>query len=568
MMNRILRSSFAKAVLIGALSSVFYLALLSFFPIFEIQKLKVQDSFFAVRHQWAHPPAVLNDFVLVTVDDESIEKIQEKWPFRRSLYAEFIEKITQAKPRLIAFDLVFSGKGEPLDDLLLVGAIEKSGQVVLASFVDTERNYIPPLKEFVRHAHAGVVNKLLDRDLYVRRATLFYLGERGGVIAWPWEVEILIEILHLSRENQKVDSKSVRFISDGKADFMVPLYDRRGFAVNYRFDLKDVAQVPFWKAIDPRNSADIFNGKIVLVGATSKVAHDYYHTPLGFMPGVVVNMNLLVNLLAKDFLKKVHPILDSVFVFAFIFLASYFAFQHNVLRGLLVLTAASICFLAGFIILFVNRYLGDCFTPLFGGWMSFIGVTFYRSFHTFLENIQLKGKVVTDPLTGLYNRRALESRIEDELEKIARTTGARKTDSFYDLSILMIDIDEFKKVNDTYGHQFGDDVLKNIGFTIKNNTRKDDLVARFGGEEFCVVLPDIGKAEAAQIAEKIRAAVEAKKFSYVNKMASFTVSIGTASAKADHLLGSRGLIRGADQALYTAKRTGKNKVCLHQRENR
>jgi len=559
-------SSLLKSALIGLFVSAFYLGILHPFSLLEIPKLKTQDLFFAVRHLFVQPRSVLKDIVLITADDESIEKIHERWPFKRRIYAELLNRISAANPRLIGLDFIFSGKGEPSDDFLLSQAIQESGKVILASFVDAKRNYVLPLEEFRTKAQAsGVVNKLLDPDLHVRRAGLFYRDKEGKTVSWPWEVEILISFLGLERGKFELTHDGVFFNSrTNKTNFFVPVYDHKGMMINYRFNLNDIDRIPLWKALEAKDLSDRLRGKIVLAGATSKILHDDYHTPLGLMSGIVVNTNLLANLLAKDFLKKIPLFLNVSFVFLFVFLASYLGLEGNVLRSLILLSLATGVFFGGFFALFANNYLGDCFSPFLGGWLSFLSIAFYRYFHIFLENVQLKGKVVTDPLTGLYNRRVLESRIDTELEKLTNAKRERKTDPLFDLSVLMVDIDNFKKINDTYGHQFGDDVLKNISFSIKENTRKDDLVARFGGEEFCVILPHTNKEEASQIAEKIRASVQAKKFNYVNQVATFTVSIGVASAKTDHLLASRTLIRAADTALYEAKRTGKNKVSLYQ----
>ncbi|MBI3999654.1 MAG: diguanylate cyclase [Candidatus Omnitrophica bacterium] len=109
---------------------------------------------------------------------------------------------------------------------------------------------------------------------------------------------------------------------------------------------------------------------------------------------------------------------------------------------------------------------------------------------------------MTDPLTGLYNRRVLESHIDTELEKISNMKGARKTDSFHELSILMIDIDNFKKVNDTYGHQFGDDVLKNIAFRLKTIPAKMILQPVLAGRNFALFSLILPKKKPARLLRK------------------------------------------------------------------
>ncbi|MBI3999470.1 MAG: CHASE2 domain-containing protein, partial [Candidatus Omnitrophica bacterium] len=370
-MSRGVLSSLSKAGLIGILVSLLYLTILEPFSILEIPKLKTQDLFFSARYFLTRPQPILSDIVLITIDDESIEKIQERWPFRRKVYAQLLEKITASQPRLVGFDFIFSGKGEPSDDFLLSQALAKSGQTILASVVDLDGNYILPLDELVASAQSvGTVNKLLDRDLNVRRSNLMYLDKDGNVVSWSWETEIMISLLNLDRTRYQITPKSIQFES---GRFFVPFYDsnKRWTMINYRANLKEIDHIPLWQALKSKDLASRLADKIVLVGATSQVLHDYYHTPLGLMPGVVVNLNLLGNLLARDFIKKIPMGFNMLFVFLLVFLASYLSIRENVLRSFVILALATASFLVGFFILFENNYLGDYLTPFLGGWVIF-----------------------------------------------------------------------------------------------------------------------------------------------------------------------------------------------------
>jgi diguanylate cyclase (GGDEF)-like protein len=127
------------------------------------------------------------------------------------------------------------------------------------------------------------------------------------------------------------------------------------------------------------------------------------------------------------------------------------------------------------------------------------------------------------------------------------------------LSIMMIDIDYFKDVNDTYGHIAGDEVLKEFSSIISNNIRRDlDWVARFGGEEFLVCLPGASTEKAAEIAESIRKAVESHTFIYLDKRINITSSFGVAGMESGMHIET--LIESADKYLYMAKQEGRNKV--------
>lgn len=564
------RTAFFRAGIVSVSAAIVYLAIFRPFSIFEVPKLKTQDLFFQARSLLPQHPQVLEEIVVVTVDDESIERLGQTWPFDRKLYADFLERILTGEPRLVGFDFVFSGEGEPSGDFSLAQALREAGNVVLSSFADDDGNYVVSTRQLRTAALAsGFVNKVLDSDLYVRSVKLAYQDQAGKVVGWPWEVELAGGLGGFDR-NQLAYNEDGIYAGDLQ---LVPAFEMGRAKINYRFRARDLNQIPFWKALETQDFGNRLRGKIVVIGATSRTLRDslddFFYTPLGPMPGVIVNVNFFVNLLTKDFLMKIPASVDGLVLFIFAFLASYLSLRRDVLRGFAILAAATAGLAIIFFTAFLANYLGDFFTPPLAGWVVFVSIGFARYFFTWMENIQLRAKVITDPLTGLYNRRALEARIEAELDRLARSKeGERRTDPHYELSLLMLDIDNFKSINDTYGHQSGDDVLKNVGFSIVENTRADDLAARYGGEEFCVVLPHTTKEQAVQIAEKIRAQVEASKFNYVNTVANFTVSIGVVSAKTDGLSAAKSLIQAADYALYEAKRAGKNRVCLYRHRNK
>ena len=161
-----------------------------------------------------------------------------------------------------------------------------------------------------------------------------------------------------------------------------------------------------------------------------------------------------------------------------------------------------------------------------------------------------------DPLTGIFNRRAFNELYEKEWRRCIRYG--------HTLSILMFDIDRFKSVNDRFGHQAGDDILKHTARIIGDSARREgDLAARFGGEEFILLLPDTSGQGAFSIAENIRKATARMGFHYDGQDVSITISAGLASMVPDNGADPELLIRRADEGLYLAKRSGRNKVCIH-----
>ncbi len=156
-----------------------------------------------------------------------------------------------------------------------------------------------------------------------------------------------------------------------------------------------------------------------------------------------------------------------------------------------------------------------------------------------------------DGLTGLYNRRYWQERFEKQF-KLARRRGAQET-------AIMLDIDHFKSVNDTYGHQAGDKVIQTLANVIKQCVRETDLAGRYGGEEFAVILTDAKLDDALQVAERIRRAAEATVVEHEGQSITFTVSLGLSEFNESFDNGMQWLDR-ADQALYKAKEGGRNQA--------
>jgi len=157
-----------------------------------------------------------------------------------------------------------------------------------------------------------------------------------------------------------------------------------------------------------------------------------------------------------------------------------------------------------------------------------------------------------DGLTQIFNKRYFLETIERE---IARSHRYRR-----ELSLVMFDIDHFKKVNDSYGHLAGDYVLKHLAQTVKTRIRREDCFARYGGEEFAIVLPEIDGLNAKPFAEKIRQLVEATDFRFENTSMPVTISMGVATLDGEST-DPQALIKRADDRLYEAKSSGRNCVC-------
>lgn len=165
----------------------------------------------------------------------------------------------------------------------------------------------------------------------------------------------------------------------------------------------------------------------------------------------------------------------------------------------------------------------------------------------------LSDKAMKDPMTGLLNRRAFNDRISEECDRTRRYGEP--------FSLVLIDLDKFKSINDRHGHPAGDAVLVEFGRRLSENTRSVDLVARIGGEEFVVIMPDASLDDAHAAAERIRSAVERDRFTIEGGAVDVTTSVGVATLCKNDMNGAA-LVARADAGLFLAKASGRNRVIL------
>jgi diguanylate cyclase (GGDEF)-like protein len=183
-----------------------------------------------------------------------------------------------------------------------------------------------------------------------------------------------------------------------------------------------------------------------------------------------------------------------------------------------------------------------------------------RTYELAEANTKLRDLSITDELTGLFNRRYLVRALEAEFIRAIRYKR--------NFSVLLFDIDDFKQVNDRYGHNCGDAVLIKLASVMRGCLRGSDMVARYGGDEIAILLPETDETKATEIAEKLRRLIEGTCFKWMGKTIPVTSTIGIATAPDGRIADWRDLLDNADKALYRGKGIGKNAVVALKGTNR
>ena len=245
---------------------------------------------------------------------------------------------------------------------------------------------------------------------------------------------------------------------------------------------------------------------------------------------------LIVSLGQSPVRRKWHAMLVLVVIFIVCYLAYAWAFWNRQAETLDLLVPAVF-------------FLGACFV-----WLT--AILSLQTAVTVLRISLLEQENIADPLTGVFNRRYLDRRLHEEVTRAARHG--------LPLSVLLLDIDHFKRINDQYGHQAGDQALVHFSALIKKQLREQDVLARYGGEEFMVIASHTARPGAVNLADKLRDCVQANPFDWVDSASGriqiqMTCSIGVASLDVG-LAEAQTLIRRSDENLYRAKGAGRNCV--------
>ena len=540
--------------------------------------------------------SVNNNIVIVAIDDASYEYILDKygeWPLSRDVYAKLIDYIEAQKPRSIAFDLMFvkSMKSAASADEALVNSFKKYDNIFTAMNLDNQSKdlRIPPVlpdkisinvinnAEHVNldgHSYTncrailqgildatsniGMINVSRAEDGILRRMPLFvkYQDKYYPQLGLKVGLQYLKDMENLDIKDFVIDKNSNLIL--GKRKIYV---DNSGNAIlNWYGPTASYEHIPIYRLIkivngELKNEGYDFKDKIVYFGTTASSLFDIKTVPVSrIYPGVEVQATYVNNLIDNNFIRKA----DKRFtVAAGVLLA--------VLTGIIVMKVASafvasLASLSVYLIYVLSAYYAMKFGniwielvyPLILAIVAFISALVVKYFIKSRDFEQQYRLATTDGLTELYNHRYFQEQMKRQIENSKRYET--------EFSMIILDIDFFKKFNDTFGHQAGDAVLRQVAQTLKRNVRATDIVCRYGGEEMSIILPNTGKDVAHSTAEKICETVSDKKFKLANdRETSVTISLGVATFPYDGQTASE-IIDAADKRLYNAKNNGRNQV--------
>lgn len=564
----------------------------------------IENKTFDVRQSILSPYKKVNkDIVILSVDEESYEYLLGKygeWPISRSIYADIITYLEKQKPSAIAFDLMFvkSLKSSNDADNKLAKNIAKYDNVFTSiNFDDQSYELRQPvdlpdyLKAKVENeskidlkngdlkftncraiisqiinstSNIGHINLMRGDDGIARDLPPFvvYKGDYYPHLALKVAMKYLEQKEGLSQKdfkieknlNMQIGKRTVPLGGNGSA--ILNWYGPSGINNPSGFEY-----VPLWKIektmyegakLVPEN---YFKDKIVYIGTSATSLFDLKSVPTDkIFPGVEIHTTFVNNILDNNFIKRVHPVADiaislllSLFI-GFVVIRT----ESTILSSLIaILTGIIYAITATVVMYFFNIWVG-IILQLVSVLLVFIACYLAKYIVKSRDLEYTYALATTDGLTELYNHRYFQEQMLQNVE-----TGKRYDRHF---SLIMIDIDFFKKFNDTYGHQSGDAVLRQVAHILKKNVRSTDVVCRYGGEEMAVILTHTGQEEALITAQKICNAVSEHPLKLVNgNDVKVTISLGVSTFPQNGQTPQE-MIKFADDCLYVAKEHGRNQV--------
>ncbi len=557
---------------------------------------------------------VNKDIVIITVDDPSYEYLVETygdWPIPRSIYADILDYVHEQNPKYVAFDLLFikSLNRIPGSDQKLIDKFKKYQNTYTAINFDNFSYDLrkPPvldkkLKSDIKIESSNIqLNKftncriILDEIIHVTdkighintpKADDGFIRKIPLLVKYPRINSNLVEIqddyyLYMTVKLaidylNKYENQNIKEIKIDKNNNLIlgsriiPLTENGEAILNWYGDTgltdkRTFRYVSFWEVLKSKTAKEIgekellppdfFKDKFVYIGTNIFSLSDIKTVPTSkYLPGVEIHTTLLNNILDNNIIHKASIPYNILIAVVLAAAAAYTAFKVRSVYVSITLFLVLICSFLYFSTFIMDKYnvwtwiIVPLILAIFIFVCSFI-IKYLLKSRDFEYTYKL---ATTDGLTELYNHRFFQEQMKNKLE------NANKNNT--QLSLILLDIDFFKKFNDKYGHQAGDAVLKHVAKTLKSCVRNNDYVCRYGGEEMAVILDNTSRETAVSIAEKICKTIAGKEYDLTPDLAvNITVSLGVATYP-ENGKNVTDLIEYSDKCLYKAKENGRNQV--------
>lgn len=510
------------------------------------------------------------DIVIVAIDDASYEYILDhygEWPLRRDMYAKMVDYIESQQPKTVAFDLMFvkSMKSAISADNSLVDVFKKYDNVYTSMNLDNQPEDLRKAQQLPDKL-AISPDSVADNPIEYSNCRIILQGildatsHIGMINVSRSDDGVLRKMPLYLKYNNKYYPQLGYLVAQGSGMMKkVQSDDEASVILNWYGPAETFENIPMYKLLKAADGGETFDydfhNKIVYFGATAASLFDIKTVPVDKVyPGVEVQATYVNNLLDGSLIKKCPEYVNLLagLVLALLTVLAVLKIQSMPTAFGLSFTIYTVYVLFAYELMRMNYYWIKIVSPVAFAIFAFILAVIIKYLIKSRDFDAQYKLATTDGLTELYNHRYFQEQMQNQVSHSKRYGVP--------LSLIIIDIDFFKKFNDTYGHQSGDAVLRQVAFTLKKNVRATDIVCRYGGEEMSIILPNTKYEEAVGIANKLCTIVSEKKCKLANgKESNVTISLGVSTYGADGETPAI-IIESADKRLYHAKENGRNRV--------
>lgn len=510
------------------------------------------------------------DIVIVAIDDASYEYILDhygEWPLRRDMYAKMVDYIESQHPKTVAFDLMFvkSMKSAISADNSLVDVFKKYDNVYTSMNLDNQPEDLRKAQQLPDKL-AISPDSVADNPIEYSNCRIILQGildatsHIGMINVSRSDDGVLRKMPLYLKYNNKYYPQLGYLVAQGSGMMKkVQSDDEASVILNWYGPAETFENIPMYKLLKAADGVETFDydfhNKIVYFGATAASLFDIKTVPVDKVyPGVEVQATYVNNLLDGSLIKKCPEYVNLLagLVLALLTVLAVLKIQSMPTAFGLSFTIYTVYVLFAYELMRMNYYWIKIVSPVAFAIFAFILAVIIKYLIKSRDFDAQYKLATTDGLTELYNHRYFQEQMQNQVSHSKRYGVP--------LSLIIIDIDFFKKFNDTYGHQSGDAVLRQVAFALKKNVRATDIVCRYGGEEMSIILPNTKYEEAVGIANKLCTIVSEKKCKLANgKESNVTISLGVSTYGADGETPAI-IIESADKRLYHAKENGRNRV--------
>lgn len=510
------------------------------------------------------------DIVIVAIDDASYEYILDhygEWPLRRDMYAKMVDYIESQQPKTVAFDLMFvkSMKSAISADNSLVDVFKKYDNVYTSMNLDNQPEDLRKAQQLPDKL-AISPDSVADNPIEYSNCRIILQGildatsHIGMINVSRSDDGVLRKMPLYLKYNNKYYPQLGYLVAQGSGMMKkVQSDDEASVILNWYGPAETFENIPMYKLLKAADGGETFDydfhNKIVYFGATAASLFDIKTVPVDKVyPGVEVQATYVNNLLDGSLIKKCPEYVNLLagLVLALLTVLAVLKIQSMPTAFGLSFTIYTVYVLFAYELMRMNYYWIKIVSPVAFAIFAFILAVIIKYLIKSRDFDAQYKLATTDGLTELYNHRYFQEQMQNQVSHSKRYGVP--------LSLIIIDIDFFKKFNDTYGHQSGDAVLRQVAFALKKNVRATDIVCRYGGEEMSIILPNTKYEEAVGIANKLCSIVSEKKCKLANgKESNVTISLGVSTYGADGETPAI-IIESADKRLYHAKENGRNRV--------